>query len=262
MMRFASLGSGSEGNALVVESHDTCVMLDCGFGLRDTCDRLAQKGLTAQHIQAILITHEHTDHIQGAVRFAKKYGATLWMTHGTQQHLRRHHSALPNIHIVDSHQRFQIGALQIQAFPVPHDAREPVQFVFSDGLHRLGVLTDVGAITTHIVEMLSGCDALVLECNHDSNLLRHSPYPPSLKQRIGGNFGHLDNQASADLLNRINTSQLQHLIAAHLSQQNNSPTLALNALVTALGHHPDWLDYADQANGCTWRTLATNQSEA
>ncbi|MDA8328907.1 MAG: MBL fold metallo-hydrolase [Betaproteobacteria bacterium] len=254
-MRFASLGSGSEGNALVVEVGQTRIMLDCGFGLRDTCHRLANKDLGAEQITAILLTHEHADHLQGAVRFARKYNIPLWMTHGTQQHARRHKGPLPEICVIDSHQSFQIGDIFVQAFPVPHDAREPVQYVFSNGRHRLGVLTDVGAITPHIVDMLNGCDALVLECNHDTDMLRNSPYPPSLKQRIGGQFGHLDNQTAARLLTQIDTCRLHHLIAAHLSQHNNTPQLALASLAGALGHHPQWLDYADQANGFAWRHL-------
>ena len=255
-MRFASLGSGSEGNALVVEIGATRVMLDCGFGLRETIRRLAEKGLAPEQINAIVITHEHGDHLSGAARFARKFKLPVWMTHGTCQVFQQQHDCLPEVHIFDSHQAFSIADIAIQPFPVPHDAREPAQFVFSNGIHRLGVLTDVGASTSHIVKMLDRCDALVLECNHDAQLLQNSSYPSSLKQRIAGQFGHLDNQAAAALLSSLDTSRLQHLIAAHLSLHNNTPALALSSLADSLGCSPDWLDYADQEHGCDWRTIS------
>lgn len=254
-MRFASLGSGSEGNALVVESGSTRVLLDCGFGLRETVTRLAHKQLTPDNITAIVITHEHSDHLQGAVRFARKYNIALWMTYGTHRYLLAQHDTLPTVELIDSHAAFGIGSLHIQPFPVPHDAREPVQFTFSDGQHRLGVLTDTGTITPHIAAQLDACDALVLECNHDTDTLQHSQYPASLKKRIAGPFGHLDNQTAASLLTRIDTSKLQHLVAAHLSQHNNTPALALASITAALGCHPRWLDCADQEQGFDWRSL-------
>ncbi len=254
-MRFASLGSGSEGNALVVEAGATRVMLDCGFGLRDTARRLMHKELLPGQITAIVITHEHSDHLGGAASFARKHNIPVWMTHGTFQVFRQQHETLPAVHIFDSHSSFCIADIELQPFPVPHDAREPAQFVFSDGCHKLGVLTDVGAVTSHIVTMLTGCDALVLECNHDAQLLAQSSYPFGLKQRIAGQFGHLDNRSAADLLARLKPDSLQHLVAAHLSRQNNRPDLALASLADVLGGTPDWLGYADQEHGFEWRNL-------
>lgn len=254
-MRFASLGSGSEGNALVVEVKHTRIMLDCGFGLRETASHLAGKALKPDDIDAIVITHEHADHMGGAARFARKYKVPLWMTHGTFSVFRRQCDQLPEVQLFDSHQNFSIGDIALTPFPVPHDAREPAQFVFGDGVHKLGVLTDVGASTAHIETMLSGCDALVLECNHDSELLKNSSYPPGLKKRIAGLFGHLDNQAAAALLAKLDTSRLQHLVAAHLSKHNNTPALALGGLADVLGCTPDWLDYAKQEDGFCWRQL-------
>jgi phosphoribosyl 1,2-cyclic phosphodiesterase len=155
----------------------------------------------------------------------------------------------------DSHTSFAIEDLQISPFPVPHDAREPTQFVFGDGAVRLGVLTDLGRVTPHVVDMLKDCEGLVLECNHDLALLARGRYPPTLKKRISGDFGHLDNQATGVLLREVAGPCLQHVVAAHLSEQNNTVTLACAALADALGCAQDWIGVANQSIGCDWRTL-------
>jgi phosphoribosyl 1,2-cyclic phosphodiesterase len=155
----------------------------------------------------------------------------------------------------DSHDPFPIDALEIQPFPVPHDAREPVQYIVGDGACRLGVLTDLGMSTDIVEARLSGCDALVLECNHDLDMLENGDYPRPLKKRIAGRLGHLHNEAAADILARIDTTGLKHIIAAHLSQQNNTPELARTALAAALGCPPDWIGIADQDTGFDWREM-------
>ena len=155
----------------------------------------------------------------------------------------------------DSHDAFAIGALEIRPFPVPHDAREPAQFVIGDGAVRVGVLTDLGESTPYVEASLSGCDALVLECNHDLDMLQNGDYPFPLKQRIAGRFGHLHNEAAGELLSRVDTSRLKHLLAAHLSKQNNTPALARAALAAALGCAPDWIGIADQEKGFAWREI-------
>jgi len=254
-MRFASLGSGSEGNGLVVEAGGTCVMIDCGFRVRDTAMRLARLGLLPGSLTAILVTHEHADHADGVPAFAARHRIPVWATFGTLTALEGRFDGVDRVFGFDSHDIFAIDALEIRPFPVPHDAREPVQFVVADGAWRLGVLTDLG-MTTHCVEIsLSGCDALVLECNHDLHLLAQSDYPYPLKQRIAGRWGHLHNEASAELLARIDTSKLQHIIAAHLSKQNNTPDKARAALAAALTCAPGWIGIADQADGFGWRQL-------
>ena len=254
-MRFACLGSGSEGNAVVVEAGRSRVLLDCGFSIKETVFRLARLGLTPADLSGIVITHEHSDHIGGVFRFANKFKLPVWLTHGSLTYLSNLDQLLLDARVIDSHDAFAVGDLYIEPFPVPHDAREPIQFVFSDGQHRLGVLTDTGMITPHITQMLSGCDALVLECNHDANMLANGPYPTSLKQRVGGRFGHLDNTAAADLLRSIDTQQLTHLIAAHLSHKNNLPELARAALAKALSCAEDWIGIADQNLGFEWRSI-------
>ena len=251
-MRFASLGSGSRGNALIVDVGDTRVLLDCGFSVKATVERLGRLGIAAESIDAVLLTHEHSDHLGSAARFAARFGLPVYLTYGTQQALS---DCWPDCRLIDSHQTFAIGSLEVQAFPVPHDAREPVQYVFSDGQHRLGVLTDCGTVTAHALSMLDACDALILECNHDTRLLAESSYPAMLKRRISGNFGHLGNGQAAELLTRIETSRLQHIVAAHLSEQNNRPDLAVTALATALGCDAEWIGVASQASGFDWRQL-------
>ncbi len=258
-MRFASLGSGSEGNALVVQAGNTSLMLDCGFGLAETARRLQRLDLSPENINGIVVTHEHDDHVGGVPRFARKHEIPVYLTHGTLMAtgVARFEGVVVNV--IDSHCALPVGDIQLQPFPVPHDAREPAQFVFSDGARSLGVLTDTGVSTSHIEAMLSVVDALVLECNHDLDLLMKCAYPYSLKQRISGRLGHLDNAAAAGLLGALcteNKGRMQHVIAAHLSRQNNTPLLAQRALAEALGCTDDWIGVATQDEGFSWRAIA------
>ncbi|MEW8013336.1 MAG: MBL fold metallo-hydrolase [Candidatus Sedimenticola endophacoides] len=204
-MRFASLGSGSGGNATLIESPGARLLLDfdCGFAAREVERRLE--------------------------------GLPVWMTHGT--HRKNRCGELARLHLFHSHQpAFSIGDLAIQPFAVPHDASEPVQFTFSSAGRKLGVLTDLGMPTPHILERLGGCDALVLECNHDPRMLAGGPYPPSLRRRVSGGYGHLSNQQAAQILLRLDHARLRHLVAGHLSERNNRPELARAAL---LGRVPE-----------------------
>ena len=254
MIRFASLGSGSAGNALLVESGASCLMLDCGFGLRDTVTRLQNLAYEPGKITGILVTHEHSDHVGGVFRFARKYAIPVWITHGTWAACQVSDVGL-DLRIIDSHRSLQIGDFEVQPFPVPHDAREPVQYLFSDATCRLGVLTDIGEITAHVCDVLSGCHGLVLECNHDAKMLAASSYPASLKRRISGRYGHLENTAAAPLLKQVDCSLLQHLVLAHLSERNNHPDLARRAVSDALGCDAPWVGVATAEAGFAWREL-------
>jgi phosphoribosyl 1,2-cyclic phosphodiesterase len=255
MMRFASLGSGSEGNGLLVESGGTRILVDCGFRLSETVRRLARFGLAPSDVAAVLVTHEHDDHVGGVARFARRYDLPVYLTYGTLVAMGFRGSMMPRVSLIDSHTPFAIGDLEIHPYPVPHDAREPCQFVFSDGERRLGLLTDTGDSTAHIERMLSGLEALVLECNHELALLMNGPYPPTLKQRIASRYGHLDNATAARLLCGIDCSRLQHFVAAHLSAQNNTPELARRAVAAALNCEPGWIEIATQGAGFDWRQI-------
>lgn len=255
MIRFASLGSGSQGNALIVESGTTRVLVDCGFSARGAAGRLARLMTAAEQLTAVLVTHEHSDHLSGVWSLARRHRLTVYLTHGTSVAAARDLRDWPAYRVIDSQTPFAIGDLEIQPFPVPHDAREPVQYVFGDGSLRLGVLTDAGSITPHMVKVLQACDGLVLECNHDRDLLATSRYPPALKQRVGGRLGHLENGQAASLLAQTDTRRLQHVVAAHLSKENNRPRLAAAALAAALGCTEDWIGIADQDEGFAWRQL-------
>lgn len=250
-MRFASLGSGSRGNALVVESGATRVMLDCGFTFAETAFRLARLGLAPEDIDAVIVTHEHDDHVCGAAQFAGRTDIAVHLTCGTLAAAAARFRRV-RCECFAPHAPFAIGDLVVHPFPVPHDAREPAQCVFDDGDVRLGVLTDVGMATPHIREMLSGCSALMLECNYDAELLRTGPYAPPLKERIGSRYGHLQNSDSARLLASLDVSRLRHVVAAHLSETNNTPQLARAALAEALGAHANAIHVATQADGIPW----------
>ena len=263
-MRFASLGSGSAGNCMVIEKASTRLLLDCGFSPNETVKRLQRLSLVPEQITGILVTHEHDDHAKGAFKFAAKFNVPVWLSQGTYKMCVRYlpsktsEQNLPEnlgiqINLIDSHSKFSIEHLEISPYPVPHDAREPTQFTFSDGNHKLGVLTDAGASTPHIEYMLSGCDGLVLECNHDMQMLESGPYAYSLKKRVGSRLGHLDNESAALLLAKLDNSKLKHIIAAHLSAKNNSPELAQLALSRALGCEENWIAIAKQDVGFTWR---------
>ncbi|HEU5284183.1 MAG TPA: MBL fold metallo-hydrolase [Burkholderiales bacterium] len=255
-MRFAILGSGSQGNCLVVEARNTRLLLDCGFSVGETVRRLTRLGIEPGKLSGILVTHEHEDHIGGVARLARKLRLPVWLTPGTLRGLEGLFAGMDGVHLLEGYAPLCIGDLEVHPFPVPHDAREPAQYVIGDGVRRLGVLTDAGCVTPLMVRMLSACDALVLESNHDPDLLAAGDYPPALKQRIASRYGHLDNAAAAALLGAPDCSRLQHLVAAHLSQNNNRPELARQRLADVLACAPHWVAIADQDTGLDGRHIA------
>tara|TARA_R110001599_G_scaffold64023_3_gene178588 strand:- start:164008 stop:164784 length:777 start_codon:yes stop_codon:yes gene_type:complete len=253
-LKFASLGSGSEGNALLISTQSggthTTVMLDCGFGIRETEQRLARLGMLPNQLSGIVVTHEHQDHIGGVFKFARRHQLPVWLTFGTYQACAGKDAGV-TIHFCRDGEALAIRDLELAPYTVPHDAREPVQYVANDGLLKLGVLTDAGHVTPHMITALGACDALMLECNHDRQMLADSAYPPSLKQRIGGAYGHLSNQVAGALLSQLDQSRLKQVVGAHLSLKNNTSTLAHQTLMGAVSANVE-VSVACQEQGFGW----------
>jgi phosphoribosyl 1,2-cyclic phosphodiesterase len=233
----------------------TRVLVDCGLGLKVLGERLEERGLALTDLDAIFVTHEHGDHIGGVARAARKANIPVLLSHGTFTSCNDEFWSGVRVCEIDSHAALEFGALTLHCFPVPHDAREPVQLVVQSGEKRLGVLTDLGKSTPFIESMLNGLDAFFLEANHDEALLANSDYPPALKSRIAGGYGHLSNTQSAQLLSAIDQSRLQVVIAAHLSRHNNTPELATEALRPVLNSQAQ-LRIANQQQGFDWVELA------
>ncbi len=229
-------------------------MIDCGFSIAATEARLARLGRSMDDVDALLVTHEHSDHIGGVARLARRYAVPVWMTPGTWG--AAPDRDVPGLNLFNCHAPFEVGDLQVEPLPVPHDAREPCQFVFSNGDRRLGILTDAGHVTRHMTSVLSGCDALVVECNHDLEMLMRGPYPQSVKRRVAGDRGHLNNDQAAALVEAINHTRLQHLVAVHISDTNNTRGLALKALADALGSTDNEIEAACQNDGLAWRQIS------
>ncbi len=227
-------------------------MLDCGFGLKEAERRLARAGVAPQELQGILVTHEHSDHVGGVFKLARRHKLPVWMSHGSFEGSPRDDMVGVDIRICRDGEAFAIGDLQVTPYTVPHDAREPLQYVASDGRSKLGVLTDVGQTTPHLVAALAACDALMLEFNHDSEMLAQSAYPAWLKGRIAGPLGHLSNAHSAALLASLDRTKLKRLVAAHLSKKNNTPALALAAIEGVIGGDGVEVVVAAQDAGFDW----------
>jgi phosphoribosyl 1,2-cyclic phosphodiesterase len=258
VLRFKNLGSGSAGNATLVEAQCgtqvSRVLIDCGLSLRELCKRLVSADLSLEDIDAVFITHEHADHVGHARSFAQKTGAAVWMSKGTALACNLAEWALPpdQFHIARDGNSIDLGALQLHPFTVPHDAREPLQLRCTDGGVHLGVLTDLGHGSSHVVQALQHCHALLLECNHDAELLAQSSYPAFLKKRIAGPQGHLSNEDSAALTKALVHPSLNLIVAAHLSERNNRPDLAQSLVALAAGCQPADIQVADPLMGTPW----------
>lgn len=255
-MRFCSLGSGSTGNAWLVESGDTRLMVDCGVGPRRLLARLQAVGIEPDSISAVLVTHEHDDHVGAVLPLLRQVDAQAYATWGT---IRASGAALdlPADRLVEvaADETVAIGAIGVRPVAVPHDAREPVQYVFDDGRARLAIVTDLGSGTPHLAAACANLDALVLEANHDPGMLAEGPYPDFLKERVGGPYGHLSNGAAATFLSAVAGPRLRHVVAAHLSLKNNTPALARAALAAALGCPASEVQVASEA-GIGWLQAA------
>ncbi|RYX88871.1 MAG: MBL fold metallo-hydrolase [Comamonadaceae bacterium] len=257
MLRLKNLGSGSTGNATVIEvggSPGCRVLVDCGLGIRNLATRLAEAGLLIADLDAIFITHEHSDHIGCARAVALKHRIPVWMSEGTYLGMRE-----PDmdglLRVAHDGEPIDLGYLQMTPFAVPHDAHEPLQLTCTDGASKIGVVTDLGHATPHVIAHLQGCNAILLECNHDPDMLANSPYPWFLKNRISGDYGHLSNAAAADIVRAVCHDRLKYLVAAHLSEQNNHPDLARAVMSEAIGCGIDDIVVAGPTTGTRWIDL-------
>jgi len=254
VLRFASLASGSRGNALLVESGPTLLLIDCGLAYRDLEQRFAAVGRTPADVTAVLVTHEHGDHGRGVATFARRHGTPVLATHGTGRALAAlaGEDAQIELEAFSSHRTLAVGGIEVEPFPVPHDAREPCQFVFAAGGRRLGVLTDAGHVTRHILERLAGCDALAIEFNHDAESLANGTYPPSVKARVASAYGHLSNAQAAACVGGLLHGGLQWIVAMHVSERNNSPEDVARALGEALDGRSVNFSIAEQDSPSGW----------
>ncbi len=256
-MRFASLGSGSRGNATVVQAGDSCVLMDCGFTIKETVRRLELIGLAPKDLDAIVVTHEHGDHIKGVPAFARRFELPVYMTPGTFH--ARDLGKLPQLHLIENYQTFNIGKLSISPVAVPHDAREPAQFIFRYNDLQLGVLTDLGNVSAHVEKCYQDCDALLVEANHDSMMLSMGPYPPSLKDRVGGPWGHLNNQQALRFVQSLDLQKLKHLVIAHISEKNNSLS-KVQEVFLPVSEKLGRICFANQDEGFDWVELASTSA--
>jgi phosphoribosyl 1,2-cyclic phosphodiesterase len=248
-LEFSSLGSGSKGNGTLVRHDDCLLLIDCGFSVKQTEKRLARLGVSAEQLDALLITHEHGDHIGGVGPLSRKYQLPVYMTAGTKR--SKDIGVISKLCIIKNYRAFTVKSIEVTPVAVPHDAAEPAQYVFEAGRKRLGLLTDLGGITPHVESHYRTCDGLLLEANHDLQMLASSQYPPTIKQRVSSSWGHLSNEQAASFLSNLNCNRLQQLVIGHISQQNNCLELVrkiIDPVVSSVGH----VQYACQQQGFDW----------
>jgi phosphoribosyl 1,2-cyclic phosphodiesterase len=241
-VRVSVLASGSSGNATVVEANGHCVLVDCGISYRQLGQRMRAVGLEPGRIEAVLVSHEHSDHVQGLEVFLGRHPVPVLTTAGTAAALRGVAAAEP----LTSGREWRIGGLSVLPVATSHDAREPIGFVLEHGGTRVGLVTDTGVITELLVERLAGCHALLLEANHDVDMLRIGPYPWPLKQRILSRTGHLANAQARAALERVVHDGLEVIVAMHLSRENNSPVLVRREIEAVLAGSRVRLEVAAQ----------------
>jgi phosphoribosyl 1,2-cyclic phosphodiesterase len=236
------LASGSRGNCAIVRSSQTQILVDAGISCRETFKRMRAAGEDPRAISAILITHEHSDHVCGLAMLAKRLNVPIFMTGATHQAWTRamrdangERPHLAKLEVFLSGSRFQIGDITVTPFTIPHDAADPVGFTFRAEGIKLGFVTDLGYLPPNVCDHLCGCDVLVIESNHDVEMLRGGPYPWSVKQRVMSRVGHLSNDALADFFAKDYDGEAAYVVLAHLSEQNNHPELARGAAEKALG---------------------------
>ncbi len=247
-MRFASLGSGSRGNGSIVASQTTILLIDCGFQYKEALARLKRLRLNPEDLDGILVTHEHSDHVSGIEALANKHSIPVYASRGTWIEIGIDRFD-KSVHISGL---FSVGDIDISPVTVPHDAREPLQFVFQCEGTRLGILSDLGSMSPRVIEHYQDLDAISVEFNHDLELLQKGPYPAFLKTRVSGDFGHLNNAQASELLRRIVSNRLKTVVACHISETNNDTSRVKQALDDVLEHQDVQRLIASQSDGFNW----------
>jgi phosphoribosyl 1,2-cyclic phosphodiesterase len=254
-VRYISLGSGSKGNATLIEHQGKSLLIDCGFSRKALFERMSKAGADPKAVAAVLVTHEHADHARGALGLCEFLDVPLYTSFGTAQRMEwLQHKQVQLIH---GESLLDVADFRVLPVTVPHDAREPLQFVIADryGQRRVGVLSDLGSLTPHVVNAYRDCHGLQLEANHDPQMLKQGPYPPSLQARVAGNYGHLSNAQCAQLLASLLWSGLQHVTAGHISEKNNNPELVRRELATVMGCAPETVELLVQDGISGWYEL-------
>lgn len=258
-MRIAALGSGSSGNSLLVQAGKTTLLVDCGFTMKETIARMYTLGITPSDVDAVLVTHEHGDHVKGVGPLSRKFALPVWCTHGTYHKARD--NRFSSVHLFNAHQSFTIGDINIDPFPTPHDAAESCQFVFEANAVRFANVTDLGVCTAHVKEKLEGVHGLVIECNYDMQMLSDGPYPPSVQARIRSDFGHLGNEQAGTLVNQLDHPALQCILLGHLSEQNNSDAIAHATMCRHVQERPERVSILAQHCASQWFDISVNIEE-
>jgi phosphoribosyl 1,2-cyclic phosphodiesterase len=253
-VKVCSIGSGSKGNGTLIQSESGCLLVDCGFGLKDCLERMQTKGVLLEDLKAILVTHEHGDHGKGVGMLARKAGVPVYGSAGTRQALSERGIIDEKVDFITlaPEKPFELIGLNVTPVPVPHDARETFQFLFSNETSCFGLLTDVGSITPHLLECYRACEYLLLEFNHDFDMLWQGPYPESLKQRVSGPLGHLSNEQSSAFLEGLNTELIKKLVVSHMSEQNNTLEHVQEILNTQFSSLNENVLFASQSQGTDW----------
>lgn len=242
---YYSIASGSRGNCGLYLAGETAILIDAGVSFRKITAGLTARGLAADDLCAVLLTHEHIDHIKGLAMLLKKTRVPVFASRGTAQALtERDPECAGKLCVFDSGDAFSIGEVSVSSFATPHDAADSVGYVLSNGGSRFGFATDLGFIPQNAAEMLLGCEMVVLESNHDPHMLQAGPYPYPLKQRIAGPDGHLSNPDCAVFAAKLAASGTKTIVLAHLSEKNNMPALALAQTRSALRGLPACTVYA------------------
>lgn len=254
-MRAAVLGSGSGGNSTVLEADENRVLLDAGFSCKEIERRLRTLGVRPSSLQAIILTHEHSDHCRGAEVLARRYDLPIYGTRGTLEGCRFSDPRALRLVPIVADCRFEVGSICVCPFAVPHDAREPVGLVVeASGSCRLGLVADLGSPSRSAMARLEGLDILIQETNHDLDMLRRGPYPWALKQRVAGDRGHLSNEQASEMIRAVVGDALRWVVLYHLSETNNLPALAAACVAEELDRvgSSAALLVAQQSEPSTW----------